>query len=1433
MEPFSISDFSSKPSVHYLRNHRMRKDDWLAIAVNYDISVKKVWRKSQIKNFVINALVEEETLPEEAYDLLDEEGSQLTLKQLELQYAREKEERDRQERKEHEELERKERRERDELERKDRIEREEREHIYQLELLEKKRTIKDNVSQGDESEQVIDVVKASKMIQLFDEADPDEFFMLFERLALNLKWPKRLWPVILQPSLKGKARTVFLSLTSSESNDYDFTKDSILKAYELTAEYYRLKFRRCKKFDSHSYIEYSHNLVKLHDKWYTAASVTTLDEYRELILLEQFIRGVPIDVQRYLFEREVTTLQRAAVLAENYSLIKPHHHSQRQSKKSPGNVSEEKKSSGSYSKSLSEVRCYKCNQLGHMKARCPSNYKEGKSESSGSNMAIRKVQQEIPVSHYDRLDNEFAPFKFDGVVSVSDDLGRSVPVRIVRDTCSSNSLIVKGKVPGLEKTFTSDRLVVRSLGGLVTVPLCRLYLHCGLLARYVTVGVVDELPIRGVDFLMGNDLAGGKVVPSPIVVDTPLEVSPVEDPVLYPSCVLQRSRSLAVVKVPRERGTDVTKDVNVSTTSGTLGKDVVGTVDVDINIDSLFQTDSFGAQQEDFSLQSIYSEVVAEDQINTEPVCYYLRNGLLMRKFRSLHTPASSTWEIRNQIVIPGSLRQKVLHVAHISSSHLGIRKTLSAVLQLFYWPGIRKSVTEYCKSCAVCQLVGKPNQIIKPAPLQPIPVVPEPFDKVILDCVGPLPKKSQGALERFHQTLKDALTKYCQEHRTDWDEGLPFVLYAIRNNRQESLGYSPAELLYGRKVRGPLEILYDMWSDQTKEVTLGDYAKNLQGKLESSRKFAHDNLSIAQDKMKLNFDNKAKTRSFRPGESVLMLVPIRKTFENRYEGPYTVMSRNKDNYVISTPGKRKSEKMVHINLLKKFETQCDNVSLICKSTVEDNVKLSEIDFPDRSKCIHLNNTLALNNIDCKLNHLSSQQASDLKKLLELFPEICGDVPTQTSLVDYQLELKPGTEPQKSAPYRVSPQKRAILKKETDFLLQHGFAEPSISPWASPCVLVEKPDGSYRLCTDFRRLNEVTVSDSYPLPRVDDLIDQVSNAVYVTKIDLLRGYYQVPLADNTKPLTAFTTPDGLYQYTVLPFGLKNAPAVFQRLMDQVISNMPGIRVYLDDIVVFSDTWLDHLSMLKDLLSRLRQACLTINLTKSDFGHAKLQYLGYVIGSGEVSPVAAKIDAITKLSCPRSRREVRKFLGMVGYYRRFCKNFSEVVAPLTDLTSSKRKFVWTPVCEEAFRRAKDFLTSSPVLKAPDFGSPFAVEVDASDLGIGAVLLQKGPGDMQHPVAYMSKKLKNHQRNYSTIEKEALSLLTALEHFEVYLSGSPAPILVFTDHEPLKSIPAGEREFKPFTGEATAVLELHSGARVLATNVKVNLYSDESGTETRDL
>ncbi|XP_068240875.1 uncharacterized protein [Palaemon carinicauda] len=177
MDPFSISDFSSDPSVHYLRNHRMRKDDWMATLVRYDISVKKVWRKSQIKNLVINALIEKETLPEEDYDLLDEEGSQLALKQLELLYAREKQERDRQERREREELEREERRELEEFERKDRIEQEEIEHRYQLELLEKKRTIKDNVSQGNESEQVIDVVKASKMIQLFDEVDPDKFFM--------------------------------------------------------------------------------------------------------------------------------------------------------------------------------------------------------------------------------------------------------------------------------------------------------------------------------------------------------------------------------------------------------------------------------------------------------------------------------------------------------------------------------------------------------------------------------------------------------------------------------------------------------------------------------------------------------------------------------------------------------------------------------------------------------------------------------------------------------------------------------------------------------------------------------------------------------------------------------------------------------------------------------------------------------------------------------------------------------------------------------------------------------------------------------------------------------------------------------------------------------------------------------------------------------
>lgn len=287
----------------------------------------------------------------------------------------------------------------------------------------------------------------------------------------------------------------------------------------------------------------------------------------------------------------------------------------------------------------------------------------------------------------------------------------------------------------------------------------------------------------------------------------------------------------------------------------------------------------------------------------------------------------------------------------------------------------------------------------------------------------------------------------------------------------------------------------------------------------------------------------------------------------------------------------------------------------------------------------------------------------------------------------------------------------------------------------------------------------------------------------MTKLDLLKGYWQVPLTARASEISAFVTPDNFLQYSVMAFGMRNAPATFQRLMQRVLSSVKNCEAYLDDVVVYSSSWESHLRSLREVFLRLSNASLTINLAKCEFGKATVTYLGKQVGQGHVRPIDAKVTAILEFPVPKTKRELRRFLGMVGYYRGFCRNFATIVSSLTDLLSSSRVFRWNADCEIAFKAAKDLLCNAPVLSAPNFTRPFKLEVDASALGAGAVLIQEGETGIDHPISYFSRKFSGAQRNYSTIEKEALALLLALQHFEVYIGGSSVPVVVYTDHNPL--------------------------------------------------
>ncbi len=350
-------------------------------------------------------------------------------------------------------------------------------------------------------------------------------------------------------------------------------------------------------------------------------------------------------------------------------------------------------------------------------------------------------------------------------------------------------------------------------------------------------------------------------------------------------------------------------------------------------------------------------------------------------------------------------------------------------------------------------------------------------------------------------------------------------------------------------------------------------------------------------------------------------------------------------------------------------------------------------------------------------------------------------------------------------------------------MLQHGFATPRQSPWSSPCLLVPKSDSSYRFCTDYHRVNNLTKPDSFPLPRIEVCVDRVGSARYVTKLDLLKGYWQVPLTPRASDISAFVTPDNFIQYSVMAFGMRNAPATFQRLMGQVLSGVTNCEAYLDDVVIYSANWEDHLNSLHQVFRRLSEASLMLNLLKCEFAKAVVTYLGKKVGQGTVRPVEQKVAAILNFPSPTNKRELIRFLGMAGYYRSFCRNFASVAAPLTDLLSTSKQFVWSYDCNYAFNAAKDLLCHCPVLSDPNFALAFKLPVDASSAGAGAVQLQEDSAGIEHPVSYFSKKFTKCQQRYSTIEKEALALLLALQHFEVYLGGSCNPVVVYTDHNPL--------------------------------------------------
>ena len=867
----------------------------------------------------------------------------------------------------------------------------------------------------------------------------------------------------LQSVIIGKAREIYTQLTVEQSSSYDTVKELILKAYELVPEAYRQKFRNSKKENEQTHVEFARTKEQLFDRWCSSKKIgSDHEKLRQLMLVEEFKRCINSDIKSFLDEKQVETLEAAARLADDYALTHkvsfinksnpsrrpffPHSGSKHSPSNPPGSHSQtitpKPKPSGENKDQnpLSQPICNYCKRTGHIISEClhlkrkkekqeglkPTGLTSLRSKSQSCVKEEDPIQTERPET--DSVMEIYEPFLSDGFVSLNSDYAQSTPIKILRDTGASQSLILADTLPLSEKTSSGTSVLIQGVEcGFVNVPLHNIYLSSDLVTGLMAVGVRPSLPFKCVHLLLGNDLAGDKVVVNPLLtnipcIDQPPDPIEQEIPDLYPSCAVTR----AMAKKAKQNDGDI--DLTDTFLGQSFKHEITNSLssslfDKQTELRNKSESSHYSAilndqgqghdlvsrsqlckeQHNDPEILPLLERALDEKEIDQVPVCFYVKNGILMRKWRPPDVSAEDEWTVNHQIVVPRVYRPEILNLAHDTpmSGHLGINKTYHKILNHFYWPGLKSDVSQFCKSCHTCQMVGKPNQTIPKAHLQPIPAFDEPFSRIIIDCVGPLPKtksgneylltimcastrfpeaiplrniktknivkalvkfftfvglpksvqsdqgsnfmsgifqqvmhelgitqyksspyhpESQGALERFHQTLKNMIRSYCFDTEKDWDEGIHLLLFAVRESVQESLGFSPFKLVFGHSVRGPLKLLKEKFlSNDDSSLNLLQYVSDFKDRLSRACEAAQTNLKSAQRKMERWYDENAKERKFMPGDRVLALLPIPgKPLQARYYGPYTVDKQISDvNYIVNTPGRRKQKQLCHVNMLK------------------------------------------------------------------------------------------------------------------------------------------------------------------------------------------------------------------------------------------------------------------------------------------------------------------------------------------------------------------------------------------------------------------------------------------------------------------------------------------------------------------------------------
>lgn len=1293
-----------------------------------------------------------------------------------------------------------------------------------------------------------DKLKARPKLPYFDEKcdKMDAYLDRFNRHAESLGWSPTEKPLMLASLLKGRALVYYHEMSMQDANDFDKLSNHLLKRFECTGESYRVQLRSARPQEAESMTTFHARVSRYLHRWVELEGVDKqFDKLIDLLLREQILASFAAPLTTFLRENKYASSEAMIESAERWKLAHPRQqtaasggsvltgafsypkgngqsrkdwkngqrdgqkggHSKNDasnafSKSSENRGEDNTRGDGNSQdlKSRKGFRCYSCGEEGHTKRFCEKRKAKQPSNNGPKigNSAITGASAAGPIPS--RLDT------CQGTVN-------GYEATILLDSGSELAGVRRDLVMTDQFVDQTERCK-QFMGDEKDCQMARVHLDCDYFSGETLAVVIDN---PACDFILGKiDGAQFKVVKTTGAVQTRAQKAKNERPF----------RPLITAKAPQ----------------------------LDIDKEKLQQM-----QREDQSLAPVFEKVGEKETTDSggNVTSFQIKDDLLVRRFFS-----KKRQTITFQVVVPTQLRNSVCIAAHDSlfGGHQAGNSTFLRISPFFFWPGYRRDIKEYCRSCEICQKTA-PKGRMPPAPFEKTPVIDVPFSRICIDLVGPVTPVSQagnryilvavdmatrfplakplknvtaqavadalieffsytgipdellcdngsqftadliremlrllsvsqlhstpyhpetnGVVERMNGSLKSMLRKLMAEKPSDWDRYLPGALFAYREIPQSSTGYAPFELLYGRVVKGPTQLLHHAWTgsgfDDGQQIA-SEYVQNLKGSLEDMVRKAQDSVQSASGKSRERQHAKAKLRTLKEGSKVLVLLPLEHAkMLLRWRGPFTVIKKVRQNdYLIEMD--KGTRKVFHINLLKEYIERPIAASAILRIDVpdEDVKKVSIQTVPTVS-------SESIEDVTVSEN-LSQKQKGEVAKVLKEFSHVLSDKPGLAKSQTHTIRLtcdKPVNVKQYPLPF----DKEKQVREEVDKMIALDVIEPSDSAYSSPVVMVKKSDSTNRLCNDFRELNKHTVFDAEPIENPESLFATLRDKKYFTKIDLCKGFWQIPLEEKDRQKTAFKAPQGLFQFKRVPFGLSTAPSSFARLMRKLKLEEVGAISFFDDILVPSDSWSKHMTSLKGVFEKLANEGLTAKPSKVEIGFQTIQFLGHTVGNGTMKPTEGKVSKILSLPQPQTKRQVRSLLGLVGFYRRYVENFAHITAPLVDLTKKGKcnKIKWSQECETAFRTIKSVLSSAPVVLLPNFEKEFIIRADASDEGLGAALLQADDHGDLRPILYASRRLLDREKRYPIVERECLAVVWAVDKFQKYIYDKQ--FVIETDHRPL--------------------------------------------------